>query len=247
MQSVAPIHPEPLLAVNDLAVAFATAKGDAFAVDGVSFSLAYGETLCLVGESGCGKSATAMSVLRLIPSPPGRIARGEVLFNGRDLSRLSEKELEKIRGNRIGMVFQEFMTALNPVFRIGEQIAEPLRLHRHLGKKEALAIAGELLDAVGIPNPQKRLQDFPHQLSGGMRQRVMIAMAIACEPDIVIADEPKTALDVTIQGQVLALLTRLTRGCGKGPSSHHPRPRRGFRYGGQGGRYVRGQNSRRSA
>lgn len=205
-----------LLRVNDLAVAFATARGDAFAVEGVSFSLARGETLCLVGESGCGKSATAMSVLRLIPSPPGKIAGGEVLFGGFDLTRLSEKELQKIRGNRIGMVFQEPMTALNPVFRIGDQIAEPLRLHRRLDKKGALAVAGDLLDAVGIPDPRKRLFDFPHQLSGGMRQRVMVAMAIACEPEIVIADEPTTALDVTIQGQVLDLITSLTRDAGKG-------------------------------
>ncbi|CAK7055451.1 MAG: Oligopeptide transport ATP-binding protein OppD [Desulfovibrio sp.] len=204
----------PLLAVNDLAVAFATPAGDAFAVDGVSFSLARGETLCLVGESGCGKSASAMSVLRLIPSPPGKIAGGEVLFGGRDLTRLSEKELEKVRGNRIGMVFQEPMTALNPVFRIGEQIAEPLRLHKGMRKKEALTAAGDLLEAVGIA--RTRLADFPHQLSGGMRQRAMIAMAVACEPDIVIADEPTTALDVTIQGQVLDLLTGLTRDVGKG-------------------------------
>lgn len=216
MQCAAPISPDPLLHVKDLAVAFATENGPAFAVDGVSFSLASGETLCLVGESGCGKSATAMSVLRLVPSPPGKIARGEVLFGGRDLTRLSEKALESIRGDRIGMVFQEPMTALNPVFRIGDQIAEPLRLHRGMGKQEALAAAGDLLDAVGIPDPRKRLRDFPHQLSGGMRQRVMIAMAIACEPDIVIADEPTTALDVTIQGQVLDLLIRLTRDAGKG-------------------------------
>lgn len=216
MQKNIPTQHEPLLHVKDLAVAFATARGDAFAVDGVSFSLAKGETLCLVGESGCGKSATAMSVLRLIPSPPGKIAGGEVLFGGLDLARLSEKELQKIRGNRIGMVFQEPMTALNPVFRIGDQIVEPLRLHRGLRKKEALAVAADLLDAVGISDPQKRLFDFPHQLSGGMRQRVMIAMAIACEPEIVIADEPTTALDVTIQGQVLDLLTRLTRDAGKG-------------------------------
>lgn len=213
---ISSVSPDPLLRVNDLAVVFTTARGEALAVDGVSFVLARGETLCLVGESGCGKSVSAMSVLRLIPSPPGKIARGEVLFEGHDLVKLSEKSLEKIRGNRIGMVFQEPMTALNPVFRIGDQIAEPLRLHRRLGKKAALAVAEGLLDAVGIPDPHKRLGDFPHQLSGGMRQRVMIATAIACEPDIVIADEPTTALDVTIQGQVLELITRLTRDAGKG-------------------------------
>jgi len=204
------------LRVDDLAVVFATEKGDAYAVDGVSFSLARGETLCLVGESGCGKSATAMSILRLIPSPPGRIARGTISFGGRDLTSLPEKELEKIRGNRIGMVFQEPMTALNPVFRIGDQIAEPLRVHRNMGKAEAHALAAALLDEAGIPDAKARLRDFPHQLSGGMRQRVMIAMAVACEPDLVIADEPTTALDVTIQRQVLQLLTRLTKNKGKG-------------------------------
>lgn len=204
----------PLLAVDDLAVAFATDRGDAFAVDGVSFELRRGETLCLVGESGCGKSATAMSVLRLIPSPPGRIARGSVTFAGHDLTHMPEKDLQHIRGNRIGMVFQEPMTALNPVFRVGDQIAEPLRVHRSMPKAEAYAKAAALLDEVGIPNARARLYDFPHQMSGGMRQRAMIAMAVACEPEIVIADEPTTALDVTIQNQVLQLLTRLTKGRG---------------------------------
>lgn len=205
-----------LLRVADLAVSFATEEGDAYAVDGVSFTLARGETLCLVGESGCGKSATAMSVLRLIPDPPGRIARGAIHFDGVDLTRLPEKEMERIRGNRIGMVFQEPMTALNPVFRIGAQIAEPLRVHRNMNKKEALAAAAKLLDEVGIPDAGERLRDFPHQMSGGMRQRALIAMAVACEPDLVIADEPTTALDATIQKQVLQLLTRLTKGMGKG-------------------------------
>ena len=202
---------EALLRVDDLAVAFASGGGEALAVDGVSFVLRRGETLCLVGESGCGKSATAMSVLRLLPVSTGRIARGRVLFGGFDLAQLPERQLEHIRGNRIGMVFQEPMTALNPVFRIGDQIAEPLRVHRKLTQKEAYARAAALLDEVGIPDATKRLRDFPHQMSGGMRQRVMIAMAMACEPELVIADEPTTALDVTIQGQVLHLLTRLTR------------------------------------
>lgn len=200
--------------VDGLMVAFATDRGDAMAVDGVSFELRRGETLCLVGESGCGKSATAMSVLRLIPSPPGRIVSGTVLFGGVDLARLPERELERVRGNRIGMVFQEPMTALNPVFRIGDQIAEPLRVHRNMSRHEAYAKAAALLDEVGIPDAARRLRDFPHQLSGGMRQRAMIAMAVACEPELVIADEPTTALDVTIQGQVLQLLTRLTRARG---------------------------------
>lgn len=200
-----------LLRVDDLAVSFATDMGDSMAVDGVSFALREGEVLSLVGESGCGKSVTAMSVLRLVPSPPGRIARGTVMFGGKNLTRMPERELEHIRGNCIGMVFQEPMTALNPVFRIGDQIAEPLRAHRKLGKQEAYAKAAALLDEVGIPDAAKRLLDFPHQFSGGMRQRAMIAMAVACEPELVIADEPTTALDVTVQSQVLQLLTRLTR------------------------------------
>ncbi len=206
----------PLLQVEDLAVAFETDEGDAMAVDGVSFSVPRGGTFCLVGESGCGKSATAMSILRLIPSPPGRLERGRILFEGRDLATLREEELEHVRGNRIGMIFQEPMTALNPVFRIGEQIAEPLLRHRGLSRKEALGKAVELLAEAGLPQPAERVRDFPHQLSGGMRQRAMIAMAIACEPALVIADEPTTALDVTIQSQVLSLLTRLT--CERGNS-----------------------------
>ena len=218
MAQTLPIHSpivpgsgKALLTVDDLAVAFATDAGDALAVDGVSFELGRGETLCLVGESGCGKSATAMSVLRLIPSPPGRIAGGTVVFDGLDLTRLPEKALQSIRGDRIGMVFQEPMTALNPVFRIGDQIAEPLRMHRNMPKAEAYDRAAALLDEVGIPNAVSRLRDFPHQMSGGMRQRAMIAMAVACQPELVIADEPTTALDVTVQSQVLRLLTRLTR------------------------------------
>ncbi len=200
-----------LLRVDDLAVAFATDQGDAMAVDGVSFALRKGEVLSLVGESGCGKSATAMSVLRLIPSPPGRIARGAVTFAGEDLTAMPEKALRHVRGNRVGMVFQEPMTALNPVFRVGDQIAEPLRTHRGMNRNDAFAKAAALLDEVGIPDAARRLRDFPHQLSGGMRQRAMIAMAVACEPELVIADEPTTALDVTVQSQVLQLLTRLTR------------------------------------
>ena len=205
----------PLLQVRDLSVVFATASGDALAVNDISFAVNRGETFCLVGESGCGKSATAMSILRLIPSPPGRIASGSILFEGQDLVALPEKHLESIRGNRIGMVFQEPMTALNPVFRIGEQIAEPLRTHRGMKAKDALNKAAQLLDDVGIAHPSERVRDFPHQMSGGMRQRVIIAMAIACEPTLVIADEPTTALDVTIQNQVLGLLKNVTVGKGK--------------------------------
>ncbi|GHV51323.1 ABC transporter ATP-binding protein [Deltaproteobacteria bacterium] len=205
-----------LLHVNDLAVGFAAGGNCAPAVDGVSFNLNRGETLALVGESGCGKSAAALSLLRLIPNPPGKILRGEVWFEDRDLMTLSEKEIAAIRGNRIGMVFQEPMTALNPVMRIGAQIAEPLRLHRGMRKKDALALAADLLNEVGIPRAQNRLRDFPHQLSGGMRQRVVIAMAVACEPDVVIADEPTTALDVTVQQQVFQLLMRVTTQQGRG-------------------------------
>ena len=206
-----PQHPAPLLEVQDLCVVFESDEGDARAVDGVSFSLNAGETLCLVGESGCGKSATALSILRLLPSPPARTTAGRVLFEGQDLVQLSEKALQTVRGNRIGMVFQEPMTSLNPVFRVGEQIAEPLRLHRGMSKGEAMAKAVHLLHEVGIPSPEARVRDFPHQMSGGMRQRVMIAMAVACEPKLLIADEPTTALDVTIQSQVLELLRTLTK------------------------------------
>ena len=202
---------DTLLQVDDLAVTFATDRGAAEAVDGVSFSLRKGEVLSLVGESGCGKSVTAMSILRLIPEPPGKIVRGTITFDGEIVTDMPEKALEHIRGNRVGMVFQEPMTSLNPVFRVGDQIAEPLRVHRGMGRKAALERAAMLLDEVGIPDAVRRLGDFPHQLSGGMRQRVMIAMAVACEPELVIADEPTTALDVTVQKQVLHLLTRLTR------------------------------------
>jgi len=178
------------------------------AVDGVDFSVASGETLAIVGESGCGKSVTAYSIMRLV-AEPGRIEAGEVIFAGRDLLQLPEDEMRSLRGNRISMIFQEPMTSLNPVFCIGEQVAEGLRLHRHLTTKDAVAGAIELLLQVGIPAPAERYRDYPHQLSGGMRQRVMIAMALACQPQLLIADEPTTALDVTIQAQILELLDRL--------------------------------------
>ncbi|MDL2272629.1 ABC transporter ATP-binding protein [Desulfovibrio sp. OttesenSCG-928-I05] len=209
--SATPTATPPLLAIEDLAVTFETDAGDIPAVDGVTFALAAGEVFCLVGESGSGKSATAHAVSRLIPSPPGKITDGRILLDGTDLLRVSENELRELRGNRIGMVFQEPMTSLNPVFRVGEQIAEPLVRHRGYSRKDALRKATELLHEVGIPAPQDRVRDFPHQMSGGMRQRVMIAMAIACEPSLVIADEPTTALDVTIQKQVLNLLHDLTK------------------------------------
>ena len=209
-------HPEtpvasPLLRVDDLAVVFDTDAGSARAVDGISFFLNAGEVLCLVGESGCGKSVTALSIPRLLPSPPSRLVGGRIEFAGQDLAALPEKALESIRGNQISMVFQDPMSSLNPVLRIGEQIMEPLRHHKKISASEAKEKALALLHEVGIPDPSGRFRDFPHQLSGGMRQRVMIAMALACDPMLVIADEPTTALDVTIQAQVLGLLTRLTR------------------------------------
>jgi oligopeptide/dipeptide ABC transporter ATP-binding protein len=201
--------PGILLSVRGLRTEFHTDQGVACAVDGVSFDLPKGGTLALVGESGCGKSVTALSILRLIPDPPGRIAAGEVLFEGRSLLVLDEREMRRIRGNDISMIFQEPMTSMNPVFRIGDQIAAVIRLHRGLSKAEARREAVALMDRVGIPAAASRVDDYPHQMSGGMLQRVMIAMALACGPRLLIADEPTTALDVTIQAQILDLLNRL--------------------------------------
>ena len=197
---------ETLLQVKDLKTHFFLEDGVVPAVDGVSFHLNRGETLAVVGESGSGKSITATSIMRLIPSPPGRIVEGEILFNGNDLLKMTEKEMRGIRGNRISMIFQEPMTSLNPVFRVGQQISESLILHQGLNKKEALEKSVEMLRLTGIPSPEKRVHDFPHQMSGGMRQRVMIAMALCCRPELLIADEPTTALDVTIQAQILRLM-----------------------------------------
>ena len=202
---------QPVLAVRDLCTSFATPRGPLRAVDGVELELRAGETLCLVGESGCGKSVTALSILRLLPEPPARIERGEVLFEGRDLRKMSAEELRQLRGNRIAMIFQEPMTSLNPVFRLGDQIEEALRVHRDLGRAERQARVLELLELVGLPDARARMRDYPHQLSGGMRQRVMIAMALANDPAVLIADEPTTALDVTIQAQILELLEALKR------------------------------------
>ncbi|MCC6153180.1 MAG: ABC transporter ATP-binding protein [Candidatus Hydrogenedentes bacterium] len=199
----------PVLEVHDLVTHFETDGGLSRAVDGVSFSIAPGKTLALVGESGSGKSVTAMSIMRLIPSPPGKIVGGSIKLHGRELLALPEPEMRKVRGNGISMVFQEPMTALNPVFRVGNQIGAALRVHRPMSKKEAREYAIELLYRVGIPSPDERVDDYPHQMSGGMRQRVMIAMALACNPDLLIADEPTTALDVTIQAQILDLLRKL--------------------------------------
>ncbi len=201
--------PEKLLEVRNLKTEF-TSEGESFlAVDDVSFSIAPASTLGIVGESGCGKSATALSIMRLIADPPGRVVGGEVLFRGRNLLTLSEPEMRKVRGNQISMVFQDPMTSLNPVFTVGNQIGEAMRLHQGLDRKAARARSIGMLQQVGIPAPEQSVDAYPHQLSGGMRQRVMIAMALACNPDLLIADEPTTALDVTIQAQILDLVLRL--------------------------------------
>ena len=199
-----------LLEVKDLQTQFPTRSGLVKAVDGVSFEIGEGELLGLVGESGCGKSITALSIMRLI-YPPGEISQGSIKFKGEELTSASEDRLRQIRGNDIAMIFQDPMTSLNPVFTVGEQIAEALRLHRKLDKKQAWQSAIEAMREVAIPAPDRRANDYPHQLSGGMRQRVMIAMALACNPELLIADEPTTALDVTIQAQILELLDELRR------------------------------------
>ena len=229
-----PASSAPLLQAEGVTVRFDACERPFDVVRDVSFTLHPGRTLCLVGESGCGKSMTALSLLRLIPEP-GRLAAGRILFEGRDLAELSESAMERVRGRDIGMIFQEPMTSLNPVIRVGEQVAEPLMRHLRLPKKAALAEAVELFRLVGIPAPDMRVRDYPHQLSGGMRQRVMIAMALACKPRLLLADEPTTALDVTIQGQILALLGDLSR---HGASAHHPRSRRGGGNGRRSGRHV---------
>ena len=199
-----------LLEVKDLQTHFPTRAGLVRAVDGVSFHLDRGELLGLVGESGCGKSITALSVMRLI-APPGKIVNGEILFHGKDLLKLSDAEMRDMRGDDIAMIFQDPMTSLNPVFTVGEQIAEALRLHRKMSRSEARKATIEAMREVAIPDPARRLDDYPHQLSGGMRQRIMIAMALACNPKLLIADEPTTALDVTIQAQILELLNELRK------------------------------------
>ena len=199
----------PLLEVDDLKTYFYTRDGIVRAVDGVSFTVYPGETLAVVGESGCGKSVTSLSILRLIATPPGKIVNGRLMFQGRDLLGLTEDEMRKVRGNEISMIFQEPMTSLNPVLTIGKQIAEALVLHRGMARKAALTRAVEMLTLVNIPEAARRIEQYPHQLSGGMRQRVMIAMALACNPRLLIADEPTTALDVTIQAQILDLMRGL--------------------------------------
>ncbi len=200
---------QPLLEIRDLRTGFQTVRGWACAADGIHLDLEKGKTLCLVGESGCGKTVTGLSILRLIPSPPGRILKGRILFQGKDLLQLPEKEMRLVRGNSISMIFQEPMSSLNPVFTIGDQVAEAIRLHQKHSRKESWKRAVKMLSIVGLPSPEKRARDYPSRLSGGMRQRAMIAMALSCRPDLLIADEPTTALDVTIQAQILELLARL--------------------------------------
>jgi oligopeptide/dipeptide ABC transporter ATP-binding protein len=200
---------ETILELRDLKTHFHTPDGVVKAVDGVTYSLMAGETLGVVGESGCGKSVTALSILRLIPEPPGRITGEGIHYKGQDLTKMQTRDLRKIRGNEISMIFQEPMTSLNPVFTIGFQIAEAVMLHQGLNKKDAMDKAAEMLDLVNIPLPKQRVKEYPHQLSGGMRQRAMIAMALSCNPSILLADEPTTALDVTIQAQILDLLYKL--------------------------------------
>jgi oligopeptide/dipeptide ABC transporter ATP-binding protein len=202
------------LEVNDLKTYFDTDEGTVKAVDGVSFHIDKGETLGVVGESGSGKSVTSLSAMRLIPQPPGRFAGGEIKFEGQDLLKKSEREMRRIRGNEISMIFQEPMTSLNPVYTVGDQIAEAIVLHQGKTKKQAMKMATEMLDLVGIPEPAKRVKNYPHQMSGGMRQRVMIAMALSCGPKLLIADEPTTALDVTIQAQILDLMRKLQKEIG---------------------------------
>jgi oligopeptide/dipeptide ABC transporter ATP-binding protein len=200
-----------MLSVQDLSVYFVGNGRIARAVDGVSYEIRNGETVCLVGESGCGKTVSALTILGIIPQPPARIMGGKIIFDNQNLLDLGEKEMEKIRGNRIAMVFQEPMTSLNPVFTVGDQIRETIMIHERVSKKDLHARCVQLLRDVGIPSPEERLKDYPHQLSGGQRQRIMIAMALACNPDLLIADEPTTALDVTIQAQILNLFRELQR------------------------------------
>jgi peptide/nickel transport system ATP-binding protein len=207
-------EPRSLLEIRDLVTEFRTAHGAVRAVDGVSFDVPARATLGVVGESGSGKSVTALSIMRLIASPPGRIARGTITYAGRDLLALAPAEMRAIRGNRIAMIFQEPMTSLNPVFTVGDQVGEAVRLHQRKSRREARQVAIDMFRLVGIPSPEDRVDAYPHQLSGGMRQRVMIAMALACKPDLLIADEPTTALDVTIQAQILDLLRSLQRELG---------------------------------
>ena len=208
------VAPSAVLEIDDLKTYFFTPAGVVKAVDGVSYSVRNGETLGVVGESGCGKSVTALSVLRLVANPPGRIVGGSVRLDGRNLLELDEREMEEIRGNAISMIFQEPMTSLNPLFSVGHQIAEAIAVHQGVGRQAAMRQAVDMLSRVSIPQPEQRAHSYPHQMSGGMRQRVMIAMALSCNPKVLIADEPTTALDVTIQAQILALMRELQQAYG---------------------------------
>ncbi|NTW28574.1 MAG: ABC transporter ATP-binding protein [Coriobacteriia bacterium] len=205
---------QPLLQVTDLKMHFHTRDGVVKAVDGVTFELNRGETIGVVGESGSGKSVSAMTLMRLVPMPPGKIEGGEALFKGKSLLTMSDADMRRVRGNEIAMIFQDPMTSLNPVYRVGKQLAEPLRIHKGVHAKDAEARAVKLLELVGIPHASQRVRDYPHQFSGGMRQRVMIAMALANDPDILIADEPTTALDVTIQAQIIEIMQELQKRTG---------------------------------
>ncbi len=204
-------HDRLLLYVDNLKVYFQSNGSRARAVDGISFKVREKETVCIVGESGCGKTVSALSILGLIPTPPGEIVDGQIVFSGQNLLELNEKEMQKIRGNHISMVFQEPLTSLNPVLTIGDQIGEAVLTHRNIDKQALFQYCVQLLEDVGIPSPKQRMNDYPHQLSGGQRQRVMIAMALACDPDLIIADEPTTALDVTVQAQIIALLRSIQK------------------------------------
>ena len=215
-QPATPREDAPLLEVDNLRTYFDTLSGTVRSVDGISYTVNAGQTLGVVGESGCGKSVTALSILRLIPRPPGRFAGGAVRYRGTDLLKLSERDMRDIRGNRISMIFQEPMTSLNPVLTVGRQIAETVQLHQGATPRQAMERAVEMLRVVQIPEPARRVTEYPHQLSGGMRQRVMIALALACNPELLIADEPTTALDVTIQAQILDLLKGLQKEMGMG-------------------------------
>ena len=213
-----------ILEVRNLKTYFYTDSGVARAVDGMDLTVRKGKALGIIGESGSGKSVTALSILRLVPDPPGRIVSGEVIFRGEDLLKKTPAEMRRIRGNEISMIFQEPMTSLNPVYTIGNQIVEAIVLHQKLGKADARANAIELLRLVGISSPEKRIDEYPHQMSGGMRQRAMIAMALSCRPSLLIADEPTTALDVTIQAQILTLIDNLRAPERHGDHDHHSRP-----------------------
>lgn len=202
---------DSILEVKDLKTSFFTDDGEVPAVDGITFSVKEGEILGLVGESGCGKSVTSLSIMGLLPSPPGKIVGGQILYKGEDISHAKESRMRKLRGNDIAMIFQEPMTSLNPVFTIGEQLIEAIRLHKKMPKRDLEARAAELLKMVGLPRAKELLKEYPHELSGGMRQRVMIAIAMSCDPKVLIADEPTTALDVTIQAQILDLMAKLNR------------------------------------